>query len=59
MQQAVELGVESMVGRPLLYQAHASTAAPTLIGRGEQQEPTLACLSSLLARFCRAQSALW
>ncbi|KAL4447685.1 hypothetical protein ABPG75_004904 [Micractinium tetrahymenae] len=33
MQEAVELGVESLVGRPLLYQAHASAAAPSVAGR--------------------------
>lgn len=30
LQEVAELGLEAMVGRPLLYQAHASTVAPTL-----------------------------
>lgn len=37
MQEAVEQGIESLVGRPLLYQAHASAADPSTAGRGETQ----------------------
>lgn len=33
MQEAVEQGIESLVGRPLLYQAHASAADPSTAGR--------------------------
>lgn len=32
-QEVAELGIESVVGRPLLYQAHASTLAPSLQGK--------------------------
>lgn len=35
MQEAVEVGIESLVGRPLLYRAHASAADPATAGRGK------------------------
>ena len=31
------MGIASVVGRPLLYQACASAPAPSLTGRGEQR----------------------
>lgn len=34
LQEAAQLGIERVVGRPLLYQAHASTVTPSLAGHG-------------------------
>lgn len=51
LQEVSELGVESVVGRPLLYQAHASTIAPSLVGKGELWG---ACRRSCGCMLCRA-----
>lgn len=35
LQAVAEMGIDSTVGRPLLYQAHASTLTPSLIDKSE------------------------
>lgn len=64
-QEVAELGIESVVGRPLLYQAHASTLAPSLQGKGEcllappRAPQACACMQSMTQPQLAFQWACW
>lgn len=56
-QEVAELGIESVVGRPLLYQAHASTLAPSLQGKGTYVRPRWPMAADPLAVWCGVHAA--